>query len=301
MTVPAWMARTRTIVHERSGVYLELTKPRITLMVMLTVALGFVLAPAPTARAAAIVHVLLGTLLSCSGAGALNQLLERDRDAVMQRTRFRPLPARKMSPQAAAIAGLLLATSGVLYLLATTNPLTAAIDAAILGSYLLVYTPLKRRTTLATLVGAVPGALPPVMGWTAATGSLDAPAAILFAVLFLWQIPHFLAIGRLFEDDYRRAGFATLSAVDPAGRLAGRQMVYYCLSLIPVSMTMTLVGLTGAVYALLAFLSGCGYLAAALGAARSPGRPAARRLLLASVLYLPALSAAMLIDRLWLP
>ena len=274
MTVPAWMARTRTIVHERSGVYLELTKPRITLMVMLTVALGFVLAPAPTARAAAIVHVLLGTLLSCSGAGALNQLLERDRDAVMQRTRFRPLPARKMSPQAAAIAGLLLATSGVLYLLATTNPLTAAIDAAILGSYLLVYTPLKRRTTLATLVGAVPGALPPVMGWTAATGSLDAPAAILFA---------------------------TLSAVDPAGRLAGRQMVYYCLSLIPVSMTMTLVGLTGAVYALLAFLSGCGYLAAALGAARSPGRPAARRLLLASVLYLPALSAAMLIDRLWLP
>ncbi|RMF21612.1 MAG: protoheme IX farnesyltransferase [Deltaproteobacteria bacterium] len=297
MAAPTWIARTRTLVHERSAVYLELTKPRITLMVMLTVALGFVLAP-PVASAATLVHVLIGTLLSCSGAGALNQLLEQDRDAVMERTRFRPLPARKMSPQGAAVAGGLMAAGGVAYLLAKTNALTAAIDVSILVSYLCVYTPLKRRTTLATLIGAVPGALPPVMGWAAAAGRIDAPAAILFAIMFLWQIPHFLAIGRLFESDYRRAGFAMLSLVDGGGRIAERQMVYYALALIPVSMMMTLAGLTGPLYAFLALAAGCGYLAAAVRAAWRPGRATARGLLLASVLYLPAIVGAMLLDRL---
>lgn len=294
----AWIQRTRVRVHERSTVYLELTKPRITLMVMLTVALGFYLAPAQ-ASATGIVHVLLGTLLSCSGAGALNQFLERDRDRIMRRTRFRPLPTRRITPAAAATTGCLLASSGVLYLLRTTNALTAALDATILATYLFFYTPLKRRSTLSTLVGAIPGALPPVMGWTAACNRLDPGALILFAIVFLWQVPHFLAIGRLYREDYQRAGFAVLSALDPDGRMSGRQMVLYAAALLPVSCALVPAGVAGPGYLALATMAGLGYVAAALTAARDNTRVAARRVLLASILYLPALAGALLLERLF--
>jgi len=293
----ARVLRLGSIVQDRSSVYLELMKPRITLMVMLMVALGYELAAAG-AGSSRLVHVLIGAGLSCSGAGALNQFLERSPDRAMARTRFRPLPSRRVSPSTVLVSGMLLASVGVSYLLVTTNSLTAAVDAFILASYLLVYTPLKRRTSLATLVGAVPGALPPVMGWAAARGQIEAPAMILFAILFLWQVPHFLAIGWMYREDYARAGFPMLAVVDADGAATGRQMVLYSLALIPVSLMIVPLQLADALYAVLATLAGSGYVLACVRANRRRTRTAARAVLLASVLYLPALSAALLIDRL---
>ena len=286
---------TRAAVQERSQLYIELTKPRITLMVMLTVAIGFALAPA--AGGMALVHVLVGAMLSCSGAGALNQFFERDTDAAMARTRFRPLPAHRVSPIAALAVGLSLAVGGLAYLVATTNVATAAVDALTLLTYLALYTPLKRATSISTLVGAVPGALPPVMGWAAATGTIGSGAIALFAVMFLWQIPHFLAIGRMYRDDYAAGGFPMLSVVDGSGRITARQMVLYSLALIPVSLAPTMIELSGALYFWSALLLGVAYLGASLRAAVDGGTRSARTLLLTSVLYLPLLFAALFVDR----
>lgn len=264
-------------------------------MVMLTVAAGFFLAtPAMANATVALVNVLAGTLLSCSGAGALNQYLERDTDGTMNRTKFRPLPQHKVSPMAVLAAGSTLSVLGVVYLAVSVNLLTAAIDALTLASYLFLYTPMKRLSPFSTLVGAVPGALPPVMGWTAATSSLDVGAMSLFAILFLWQIPHFLAIGTIHQEDYDRAGFPLLAS-DSAAR--GRQMSLYAGALIPVSLWPTLSGLAGNLYFWSAALLGMGFLAFCLGAKMNPSKTAARRVLLASVAYLPLLLAAMLFDR----
>jgi len=287
----------RAIVQDRSQVYVELTKPRITAMVLLTVCVGYAIAPHATTPPMALLHVLIGAGLSCSGAGALNQLMERDTDSVMGRTRFRPLPSRRVAPWQALAVGIALALGGVAYLLATTNGLTAAVDAATLVGYLAVYTPLKRITPHSTLVGAVPGALPPVMGWTAATGEIGGGAAVLFAILFLWQIPHFLAIGRMYREDYARGGFPMLVVVDSAQEIAGHQMVLYALVLIPVSLMLAPLGLAGGLYFACALVAGTAYVLAALGAARDPAPRAARTLLIASVLHLPVLLGSLLLER----
>jgi len=294
----------RGIVQERSSVYVELTKPRITLMVLLTVAIGYAMATtAATATTAtsgwSLVHVLVGALLSCSGAGALNQYIERDTDGVMARTRFRPLPQHRVSAEHVLALGALLSIGGVAYLLATTNPLTALVNALTLASYLLLYTPLKRVSSVSTLVGAVPGALPPVMGWTAATGEIGYGALILFAILFLWQIPHFLAIGLMYRDDYREGGFPMLVVVDADGRATGRQMILYALVLVPIAMLPAVSGLAGPLYGWSALAAGLLYLGESIRAAAGPrDRRSARRLLLVSVTYLPLLFAAMFVDRL---
>ncbi len=282
-------------MQERSAVYLELTKPRITAMVMLTVVAGFFLA-APTAspNPLALLHVLLGTLLSCSGAGALNQYLERDTDSAMNRTQFRPLPQHKVTPAAVLAVGSALSISGVAYMALQVNLLTAAIDALTLVSYLFVYTPMKRLSPFSTLVGAVPGALPPLMGWTAATADLGAGGLALFAILFFWQIPHFLAIGTIYQDDYESAGFPLLAS-NTAAR--GRQMSLYAAALVPVSMWPAMLGLAGPFYFWSAAALGLGFLAFCLIAKTKASTASARRVLFASVTYLPLLFAAMFLDR----
>jgi protoheme IX farnesyltransferase len=278
--------------------WLELTKPRITSMVVLTALVGYVSASAGPAWTLALLAALVGTGLVAAGASALNQVMERDTDALMLRTRTRPLPAGRLGPGEARAFGALLTLSGLAALLSLSGPLSAAVAAATWASYLFAYTPLKRRTPLATLVGAVPGALPPVIGWAAARDRLDAGAFVLFAILFLWQIPHFLAIAWLYRDDYARAGFPMLPVLDREGTFTGRQAVVHSLALLLVSLAPAVAGLAGPVYLAGAFLLGVGLTLFSLRLARSRDLVAARGLFLASLVYLPALSSLLLAARL---
>jgi len=281
----------------RLGDYVELTKPRITLMVVLTTAAGYYLGATGTMDLLVLLHALLGTAVIAGAASALNQVLERESDARMLRTRARPLPAGRLEPPAAVGFGLALALIGAVYLALAVNLLTAAIGVVTLALYVLVYTPLKRLSSLCTIVGAVPGALPPVMGWTAATGALSAEAWVLFAILFFWQLPHFLAIAWNYRDDYARGGQPMLSVVDPDGASTARQIVLYCMALLPVSLAPSLVHLTGALYFYGALVLGLAYLAAGVHAARVRSHAAALLLLRVSVIYLPALLGLMTLDK----
>lgn len=286
-----------TAIRVRSRVYVELFKPRITAMVLLTVAIGWLLGTVGAADPVVLFHVLFGAGCSCAGAGALNQYMERDSDGSMDRTRFRPLPTHRISPTWALGLGVAAAAGGVIYLASLVNATAALVDACTLASYLFVYTPMKKLSAYSTLAGAVPGALPPVIGWAAATGGIGIHAWILFAILFLWQIPHFLAIGVLYKRDYASGGFPMLVVVDEQGSLTGRQMILYAATLIPISLMVSVVGLAGAVYFWAALVLGVVYLGYSVRAAVRMDAPAARRLLLCSVAYLPLLLAVMVLDR----
>lgn len=277
--------------------YAELAKPRITLMVVLTTAAGYYLGAEGGFDLLVLLNALLGTAVIASAASALNQVLERDSDARMLRTRHRPLPAGRMEVGAAVGFGLVLTVVGTLYLAVAVNALTAGIGAATLALYVLVYTPLKRRTSLCTIVGAVPGALPPVMGWSAATNTLNAEAWVLFAILFFWQLPHFLAIAWNYREDYARGGQPMLSVEDPHGGGTARQIVLYCTALLPVSLAPSLLHLTGSLYFYGAFVLGLAYLAAGLHAAHERSHASAGLLLRVSVIYLPALLGLMTFDK----
>jgi protoheme IX farnesyltransferase len=277
--------------------YLILTKVRITVLVLVTTAAGFLLASGPRLDLVLLGWTLLGTGLAASGAAALNQVLERDADSRMQRTAARPIPAGRMTAAHGLWVGLGLALSGVAVLGALVNWLTALLALVTVVLYVGVYTPLKRMTPLNTIVGAIPGAIPPVMGWTAVTGALGLPAWVLFAILFLWQLPHFLAIAWIFRDDYRRGGFPMLPVVDADGRATGRQVALYCAALIPVSLIPTFLGLTGPIYFFGALVLGLGFLAAGLMMALRRRGKEARRVLLASVTYLPLLLVLLVVDR----
>lgn len=276
---------------------LVLTKARITMLVVVTAAAGFCLASPGRVEIVRLAALLLGTALSAAGAAALNQYLERDADARMTRTRSRPIPAGRIAPAWGLGLGLALATTGVLWLAWRINLLTAGLALATTILYVAVYTPLKRRTPLNTLIGAVPGAIPPMMGWTAVTGALDPGAWVLFGILYLWQLPHFLAIAWLFREDYARGGFPMLPVVDPDGGSTGRQVTLYLLALIPVSLGPTLLGLTGPVYFFGALALGLAFLGAGLTMAPDRGPGGARRLLLASITYLPVLLVLLVADR----
>jgi heme o synthase len=277
--------------------YIELTKPRITFMVTLICLVGFVMASPDGLHLPTLAATLVGTALVSAGSAAFNMLLERRTDGLMQRTRGRPLPAGRLRPIEALVFGALLTVAGLAVLSFGANALAAAVAFITWFSYLLLYTPLKTRTSLATLVGAVPGALPPVIGWAAARGALEPGAFILFAILFLWQIPHFLAIAWIFRDDYARGGLPMLPVVDPAGRMTGRQALANALALLLVSLAPTAAGMTGWAYAVGAALLGAAYALAAARAAATRSTLAARRLFLVSILYLPGLSALMILDR----
>jgi len=289
----------RPAMAQRSEVFLELIKPRITMMVLLTVAVGYFCATPATASVTGLLHVLLGTALSCSGSGVLNQYLERDVDLFMDRTRFRPLPAQRISTSSAALLGALLCIGGVLYLAATVNVLSAQINALTVLSYLLMYTPMKRVHPLSTLAGAVPGALPPVIGWAAASGQIGAGAVVLFAILFLWQVPHFLAIGWMYRDDYAKAGFPMLVVIDRDGDATARLMLVYAITLMPVSLLLVSSGAAGHLYFWCAVAAGALYTWAAYKAGADRSRESARRLLLASVVYLPVLFGALFVEHAW--
>lgn len=280
---------------DRLSAYLELTKPRITLLVTLTAAAGFCLASREM-NYSNLLQFSLGIILLSSGISTLNQYIERDVDALMMRTRARPLPAGRLAPVEAFIFGLTLSALAIAYLAATINTLTALLGVLTFASYLLIYTPMKTRTTLSTSVGALPGAMPPLMGWVAARGRLGVEGWILFAILFLWQFPHFLAIAWMYRDDYARAGIRMLPVVEREGKVTAQQILIYTLMLVPVSLLPVMVGLAGRVYLAGAVALGIAFLYFSVKAALSRTVLQARRLLLASVLYLPALFALMVMN-----
>jgi len=276
---------------------LVLAKPRITVMVALTSAAGFALASGPRIDLPALASTVAGTALLAAGASTLNQVVERDVDRLMRRTAARPLPSGRLDPDVALAYGALLSLAGVFLLALAVNALTALIGAATLAGYVFLYTPLKRISPLATVIGAVPGATPPMMGWTGARNEVELGAWVLFGVLFLWQLPHFLAISWLYRADYERAGMPMLAVLDPEGGRVARQAVLYSAALLPVSLMPAALGLTGGVYAVGAIALGLAFLgtSTAFALARSP--ETARWLLLVSVLYLPAIFAVLVLDR----
>jgi protoheme IX farnesyltransferase len=287
------VATTRSTLYD----YLELTKPRITLMVMLTALVGFVMASPRDVDGAALAAALLGTGLVAAGASCLNMLIERDIDARMLRTSQRPLPAGRLRPAEALAFGLGITAAGLVQLGWMSGGLAAAVAAVTWASYLFLYTPLKPRTSLSTVVGAFPGALPPVIGWVAARGTLDGGAFVLFAILFLWQIPHFLAIAWIYREDYARGGLPMLPVLDPEGRMTGRQAVANTIALALISLTPAVAGMTGRVYLVGAASLGLGFTALAVHAAVARTTTAARRLFLASLVYLTGLCTLLLVDR----
>ena len=292
MSAPLVVARRAAL-----GDYVELTKPRITLMVMLTTTVGFLMGSASHVPVPALVAALVGTGLVAAGASALNMLMERRTDALMLRTRNRPLPAGRLRPMDAVAWGFLLTGLGVFILGWRAGTLATGVALATWLSYLLLYTPLKPLTSLSTIVGAFPGALPPVIGWTAARGSLDPGAFVLFAILFLWQIPHFLAIAWIYREDYARGGLPMLPVLDPEGKVTGRQAVANSVALLFVSLTPRAAGMAGNVYLVGAIVLGLGFTAVAFRAAVERSAPAARRLFVASIVYLALLCTLLIADR----
>lgn len=287
------------LAASRSAVadYAELTKPRVTALVLFATVVGFYLASPGSLDYALLLHALLGTGMVAGGTAALNQYWEAGSDALMQRTRNRPLPAGRLASWKALAFGVILSVAGTGYLVIQVNLLAALLAAATLISYLFFYTPLKTRTPHSTLVGSFPGAIPPLIGWAAAEGTLPPGAWALYAILFLWQFPHFLAIAWLYQDDYARASIVMLPVAEPDGRSTARQIVLYTLALLPVSLAPTWLGVTGATYLVGALIAGIGFLCVAVSAARGKTRQDARRLLQASVIYLPILYALMLYDK----
>ncbi len=292
---------TGSLTAVRPADLLELAKARIVGLVLVTVAAGFYAASPGSVDGIVLLHTLFGTALVAAGTNALNQVVERDIDARMRRTRHRPLPAGRIDAGPATLGAWSAGALGVGYLTAMANPTTGILAAATLLSYVFLYTPLKRTTSLATLVGAVPGALPIVGGWTAAGGLLGPEALVLFAIMFLWQLPHFLALAWLYRDDYARAGLPMLSVEDDTGRLTFRQAVLYATALVPVSLMPTLIGLAGRLYFWGVAALSAWMLWTTVRASRHPSTEGARRLFKASVIYLPAILSLLVLDGLLSP
>jgi len=278
------------------GAYADLTKARLSALVVATTAAGYALGSSGPVELAGLLWAVLGTALSALGANGLNQWIERDRDARMERTRERPLPAGRLAPAHAASVSLALVLIGTLVLILGTNRLTTALNLLTVFLYVAVYTPLKTRSSLCTLVGAVVGAIPPMMGWTAAAGHLDAGAWILFAVLFAWQIPHFLSLAWLYREDYRRGGYVMLPLSDPSGRITLEMTTLYSLALLPLGFAAFLEGLTSWISAAGSLLLGGVFFAFAARWRQRRGDLHARRLFFASLLYLPLLLGLMVAD-----
>ena len=279
------------------AVYSELFKAQLTLLVLLTTAVGVYVGSPGNVDYLLMCKALTGTGLLAAGAAALNQLMERDLDALMRRTRERPLPSGRLQPGTVLLIGATTSLIGLATLGFTVNRITCLLGAASLASYLLIYTPMTRIAWMNTLVGAIPGALPPLMGWTAARGEITSEGLALFAILAFWQLPHFMAIAWIYRDEYARAGFQMLPMVDPDGHRTGRQAVSHTLALIAVSLCPFLFRLAGPLYLVGALTLGGIFIACALGFSRQLTIPSARRLFYASILYLPLLLGAMVIDK----
>ena len=278
-------------------VYIELTKPRITWLILMSTAVGYFFGHHGAWNLWSILHTIVGTALIASGTAALNQWYEREADRKMRRTADRPIPSGRLSADRALVFGILLSAAGFAELGFALNWLSGFLGLFTLMSYLFLYTPLKQRTPLSTLVGAFPGAMPPIIGYAAASGVLDTQAWTLFAILFLWQFPHFLAIAWMYREDYERAGIVMLPVVQPSGEATARQIVLYSLALIPVSMAPSLLGMSGKIYFFGALALGLWYLYSGVRVAFDRTILRARAVLLVSVIYLPLIYGLMLLDR----
>lgn len=290
----------RYVLLDRLTDYWVLTKPEVNFLVVISTLAGYYVALRGPLNVLLLLNTLLGTLLVASGTGTLNQFIERKSDASMRRTARRPLPAGRIKAVEALVFGLLLAIGGGLLLWIEVNPLASVLALLTLTTYLLIYTPLKRKTALCTLIGAFPGAMPPLIGWAAARGSLNAESLVLYSILFLWQFPHFLAIAWMYREDYSRAGLRMLPPEDPDGRLTSRQIIAFLVALVVVSMVPALIGQVGKVYLFGAAVLGSYFLLHGARLARNRTNVLARRLVLASVLYLPLVFGLMMFDKIWL-
>jgi heme o synthase len=289
--------RLREILLGRFSDYWVLTKPEVNFLVVISTLAGYYVALRGHLDFFVLMNALMGTLMVASGTGTLNQYIERKSDASMRRTARRPLPAGRIRPVEALVFGILLAIGGGLLLWFEVNPLASVLALLTLTTYLLIYTPLKKRTALCTLIGAFPGAMPPLIGWAAARGSLSGDSLVLYSILFLWQFPHFLAIAWMYREDYSRAGLRMLPPKDPDGRLTSFQIIAFLLALVVVSMVPTLIGQVGKVYLFGAAVLGSYFLLHGVRMARNRTNALARRLVLASVLYLPLVFGLMMFDK----
>jgi protoheme IX farnesyltransferase len=278
--------------------YLVLTKPELTLLSVVTALGGAYLAAGNSLSYFTLLHTFLGTLFVGGGAGALNQYIERDLDVQMRRTENRPLPSGRIPQRHALLFGAVLSAAGILQLLVFTHTLAAFLAVMTLATYLFLYTPLKRVTPFATVVGGIPGALPPLIGWTAVTGELSMGAWSLFFILFFWQMPHFLSLGWMYRKDYARANYKLLTVVDPSGEASSRQILIYCVALLPAAFMPTMVGILGIVYFVGAAILTTAFLWLAIRLYKDRSNANARRLFFASLLYLSVLAALMIVDRL---
>ncbi len=277
--------------------YLALTKPRITWLILMSTGIGFFFGARGGWSVVTLLHTLLGTGLLASGTAALNQWFEREADAKMRRTRARPLPAGTLSEERALLFGLVISAAGFFDLQFFVNPLASLLGALTLVSYLFIYTPLKQRSPHSTTFGAIPGAMPPLIGFAAASGTLNWEAAVLFAILFLWQFPHFYAIAWMYREDYERAGIRMLPVVEPDGESTARRILWFSLVLIPISLIPKYLAMAGNLYLFGALALGLAFLYAGVRVSFDRTRLRARRVLLASVVYLPVLYGLLVFDR----
>lgn len=282
----------------RSRDFIALAKPRLNLLVVASTLPGYVMGDGEPIGLVRVLGVLLGTGLVAGGASAFNQVMERDLDALMRRTRTRPLPGQRLQPLEGLLFGSAITLAGLLLIVASSNLLAAGVALATLLSYVAIYTPLKRRTSFGTVIGAIPGALPPIIGWAAIANDLPIKAWVLFGIMFLWQLPHFLAIAWMYRDDYARAGFPMLPVIEPDGRSTGRQAVVYAAALLPLSLAPTLMHMTGDAYFAGAMVLGIAFLWLTARFARTREVKDARKVFFASILYLPVLWILMIADKL---
>ena len=289
-----------SVQTHRAADFVMLTKPRLNLLVLITTLAGVYLAAPEGVPLPLLMHTLVGTALVAGGAAALNQVWERDTDRLMARTAGRPLPGGRLRTGEGTWFGMALSVAGLAELAVAVNLVAAAVAALTLASYVLIYTPMKRRSSLSTLVGAVPGALPPVIGWVAVTGSVTLAPLVLFGIQFLWQMPHFFGLAWMYREDYAAAGIPLLPVTEPDGRRTGQQALLYAAALWPVSLMPAVVGLAGLPYSLVATALGFVFIALAALFARERTHATARRLFLFSITYLPLLWGALVADRLWL-
>ncbi len=280
----------------RIAAFIELTKPRIAFMLVLTSAAGFYLGTKGSFDFALFTNAMIGILILAFGVATLNQWMERSTDALMDRTKNRPLPSMRLTPAEALMFGLVQCAVAEIYLYFLINPLTAGLGLVVIIGYVLLYTPLKTRTSASTAIGAIPGAMPPLMGWTASANEVTLSAWVLFLMLFLWQFPHFLAIAWMYKEQYAKAGILMLPVVEPSGRITARQIVLFAIMLVPASLAPFFLGVAGIVYLIGATVLGLWFLYESIAMARSRTVEKARRLLMVSVLYLPLIFGLLVLD-----
>jgi protoheme IX farnesyltransferase len=297
VTVESAEAESRNSRSRLIGDLFELVKARLTLLVLLTTAVGFYLGAEGPINWSALLHTVLGTAAAATGAAALNQWWEHKLDALMQRTRLRPVPAGRMRPIEALVIGAILSIFGVTYLGLVCNALSAALAAITIIVYIFAYTPLKLVSTFNTALGAVPGALPPMIGWAAARGTLDAGAWMLFAILFFWQLPHFFAIAWMYRDDYARAGFQMISNDDQTGERSASQSVFFCMILFVIAALPAFIRMATVFYLLAELILSAVFVAVAMRFLKTRTRSDARRLFITSIIYLPLLLGALVLSK----